>query len=510
MNLKLRTIPLHFALMVLCISALFPVSCASTSRTTTPGVTDQALRVSKTNPRYFQDSAGQVVYLTGSHNWGNLQDEAPVGQPLRNFDYNSYLDFLKRHNMNFIRLWSYEGWEFCGSMTEPWYHVPLVYARTGPGTALDGGLKFDVSKFDPAYFDRLRSRVIAAGNAGMYVDIMLFQGWSVCTKRVWQGHPFNAANNINGVDGDLNHDGVGLEVHSLRSPAIKSLQEAYVRKVVHTVNDLDNVLYEISNEGDGCDIEWQNFMVTFLKNYEASKPIQHPVGITYNTCMKESDMYNSPADWISPGGSWHYGDDPPAANAQKVILTDTDHIRSGLGSDWVWKSFTRGLNPIYMDDLTQKPAEESARVAMGQTRTYAKKISLARMTPHGDLTSTSYALAEPGREYLVYNPSGGMFSVNLSDASTADHFSVEWFNPAANIASRGGPVTGGGTRTFIQPFSGAAVLYLLKYAPATSRAANTRSPATDKDAFLFEAALATVVLASLLYFVFFRRLRRAR
>ena len=36
---------------------------------------------------------------------------------------------------------------------------------------------------------------------------MLFQGWSVCSKRVWQGHPFNASNNINGVNGDLNNDG---------------------------------------------------------------------------------------------------------------------------------------------------------------------------------------------------------------------------------------------------------------------------------------------------------------
>ena len=34
----------------------------------------------------------------------------------------------------------------------------------------------------------------------------------------------------------------------MQNGAITALQEAYVRKVVDTVNDLDNVLYEISNE----------------------------------------------------------------------------------------------------------------------------------------------------------------------------------------------------------------------------------------------------------------------
>jgi len=39
-----------------------------------------------------------------------------------------------------------------------------------------------------------------------------------------------------------------LETHSLLDPTVIALQEAYVRQVVDAVNDLDNVLYEISNE----------------------------------------------------------------------------------------------------------------------------------------------------------------------------------------------------------------------------------------------------------------------
>ena len=503
MNLKLRTFAHHGAPIVLAAGMLFSLSGAGVIH----GATDGPLRVSHANPRYFQDAAGHVVYLTGSHTWGNLQDQAPVGQRVQVFDYKSYLAFLRNHDMNFIRLWSYEGWEFCDGMKEPWYHVPLYYARTGPGTALDGGLKFDVRRFDQAYFDRLRSRVIAARDDGMYVSIMLFQGWSACSKRVWQGHPFNASNNINGVNGDLNNDGAGLEVHSLLSPTINVLQEAYIRKVVDTLNDPDNVLYEISNEGE-CDIKWKDFMAGYLKHYEASKPLQHPVGITYNVCMTQADMYDSPVDWISPGGSWGYADNPPTANGRKVMLTDTDHIRSGLDGTWVWKSFTRGLNPIYMDDLSRNSVEESARVAMGQTKRYADKIHLASMMPHGDLTSTSYALAEPGHEYLVYDPAGGSFSIDLSRVAASDIFSIEWFHPIANGTIDGGTVTAGAIRTLTPPFFGAAVAHLLKQSSGTSPAPTAMAIARERGVFVLPAAFGTVLLALFLYFVLFERPRR--
>ena len=51
------------------------------------------------------------------------------------------------------------------------------------------------------------------------------------------------------MDGDPRGTGDGAAgVQSLAIPAITALQEAYARKVVDTLNDLDNVLYEIGNE----------------------------------------------------------------------------------------------------------------------------------------------------------------------------------------------------------------------------------------------------------------------
>jgi hypothetical protein len=150
-----------------------------------------------------------------------------------------------------------------------------------------------------------------------------------------------------------------------------------------------------------------------------------------------------------------------------VILADTDHIW-GEGGDrtWVWKSVTRGIQCLFMDGgIETFPAtndwRESARRAMGQARSYADRMDLASMTPRGDLTSTGYALAHPGAEYLVYQSGSGGFNVSLGAGS----YAVEWLNPATGATSTAAAVAGGGSVSFSPPFGGDAVLYLKSATP---------------------------------------------
>jgi hypothetical protein len=88
-------------------------------------------------------------------------------------------------------------------------------------------------------------------------------------------------------------------------------------------------------------------------------------------------------------------------------------------------------------------------------------MNLAAATPRGELASTGHALVNisgPDAEYLVYAPSGGVFSVDLS--ANGRQFTVEWLNPATGVKTAAGAVLGGATRTFTPPFPGDAVLYL--------------------------------------------------
>ncbi len=430
------------------------------------------LRVHPENGRYFTDGSGKAIYLTGAHTWNNLVDMGP-GDPPQRFNFDAYLDFLEKYHHNFIRLWAWElmTWNTEANREKSLHTVfPQPFARTGPGKALDGKPRFDLKRYDGEYFGRLRKRVQVARDRGIYVSIMLFEGWGLqFSQDAWKNHPFHPRNNMNGINGDQDGDGKGVEIHTLVNRDITALQEAYVKKVIDTVNDLDNVLYEISNENHPPSTRWQVHIIDFIHKVEKGMPKQHPVGMTFQyRGGSNRTLMESPAEWISPNHEGGYRDNPPAADGSKVIISDTDHLW-GIGGNqgWVWKSFLRGLNPIFMDSydelvLKHKPDPEPIRKNLGYTLRYANRVNLAAMAPRNDLASTKYCLAHPGEEYLVYLPRGGQVTVDLSAASGEfpQEFTVEWFDPSRDAVKAGGMAKGGASREFKAPFQGDAILYL--------------------------------------------------
>ncbi|HSA99681.1 MAG TPA: hypothetical protein VLE49_03455, partial [Anaerolineales bacterium] len=490
------------------------------------------LVVSAANPRYLSVASGdatggRAVYLTGSHIWNNFQDGMGPGADCAEtpelFDFHAYLAFLKEHGHNFIRLWRWE--QFKSQAAGGGYHLcmsPQPWQRTGPGNAKDGKPKFNLKAFNQEYFDRLRDRVIAAGNEGIYVGVMFFDGWALHLSPApdhVEGHPFHAMNNVNGVSiqSILDYQVLPLD------PRVQGLQEAYIRKVVDTLQDLPNVLWEVANESSGGgtvdknfaqmmgfteppdwgdSTEWQYWVIDVVKQYEQEKGYDtHPIGMTMqfpvaNQTRVNEPLLNSRAEWISPGyddeifaqgghpmapGSppSRWLDNPPANEGRKILISDTDHYSSTADALWAWKSLLRGQHPILMDygiiagvnppdpsaaapGVPPYAAFEAARYAMGDTRRYAEKISLIEMEPRGDLSSTGYVLANPGREYLILEPkeTSDPFTVKLAPGS----YTVEWFSVNHREMKSAEQVTidSVGDSRFLSPFVKASpvVLYL--------------------------------------------------
>ena len=462
------------------------------------------LKVDEQNPRYFSDNSGRLVYLTGSHTWSNLQDILMPGDQV--LDFSGYLDMMKSNGHNFMRMWMFEQPLMAAWTPDTISFEPLPFLRTGPGKARDGKPKFDLTKFNPEYFNRLRQRVIDAGEKNIYVSVMLFQGWSLDRTGFGVGNPFpflpyHAPNNINGISVPETKEDYDDKpsLHSLQvSPQLLKVQEAYVKKVIETVNDLDNVLYEIINEGGGT--AWQYHMIRFIKKTESIMPKQHPVGMTHrgDKIQRNRDLFDSPADWISPNAQpypWKLKDsivstsfktDPPQSDGTKVVVTDTDHLWGHGGNyKWVWKSFLRGLNPIFMDPWNPLPGKEDEakttgwiydeggitkddrdypeyfliRANMGYCRSFAERVDLRNMQPRADLSSTRYCLANPGKEYLVYFPESVVARIDLRNQP--GEFTVEWFIPLMNKTIFGPRTIQGGDVVRMQPpVSIDAVLYL--------------------------------------------------
>jgi hypothetical protein len=470
----------------------------------TPG----PLVVCASNPRYFCDPSGNVVYLGGIHTWSNfLEDRGTIANPPA-FDYNAYMTFLKLHGYTWMRGWTAEMTHLSRS-DDPFEDVigpPFKWLRAGPRKANDGGLQFDLERLEPDYFSRMRSRIVHAGQNGVYVSVMIFNGymwWIDVTSG--DGNPFERGNNVNGVSCSKT---CPLDA-SLLPENTWWFEKNYIHKVVDTVHDLPNAMYEVSNEsGSPQSDNWQANIIAELDSYErATYNSHHPIGYTSaGSGTPDSILYRSAADWVSPnfGGS---GVTPNVATGQcpvvtgnggapnpsspncKVVINDTDHSFGGSSmqsagvvgqTTWVWENLTSGNGVAFMDpylvlwpgrnNCTGAPVGgdpnvcsgldsqwNTIRLAIADVVAYAKKIDLKDMTPQGSLSTSGFCLANPGSQYLVFSTSN-TFTLTITQGS----YVFEFFNPSTHAVVQTGTVTVESSRLFTAPFTGDSLLWLHK------------------------------------------------
>jgi hypothetical protein len=491
----------------------------SNSTTTSMG----PLVKSGTNSHYFVNPQGQAVFLSGSHTWTDFQDLGSGGATTVS-DFNAYVSFLTSHGHNVTILWRKDLPQFCawgaGGVWQIDTSTGMPWVRSSTGGASDGGNKFDLNTFNQAYFDRLRARVIQLQQSNIYAVVQFFDGLQTVNNRCGtsspsgDGYPFTGVNNINGVDDGYSSGASGVNSYTMTSNnAISNYQDAYVKKVVDTLNDLPNVIWEISEEGPSNSANWwAPHMIGLLHAYEGggtfegttytAKPFKHPVGWpTTQYPGNDSSLYGSAADWIAPTLTAQFPSVISTNNQGKVVFNDSDHALSYtqfLNSDgsiknqqlrgYAWENFTSGAGGVVFMDPYEiywqgSPVRNTCvtpvnavctggpdtkydpfRNNLGYIVNFATtKLDLVKMTPQGGLSSTGFCLAQTpatGAEYLVYAPNGGTFTVNLS--ATTRVLNIEWFNPSTGATTSGGTVTGGlSNQSFSAPFSGDAVLYLV-------------------------------------------------
>jgi hypothetical protein len=277
--------------------------------------------------------------------------------------------------------------------------------------------------------------------------------------------------------------------------AITELQDVYIKKTINTLNDLPNVLWIVSQEAPVTSSWWNNRVISFVREYEKGKPLQHPIGFgAFDNTPTDSVLYNNNADWVAPmariSPAKSCGTGKPAC---KVNINDSDHSYWEIWKDtpqknrnYAWINFTNGNQVAFMDpyvvyyprqgrNMVDAPTNgighapdarwNNFRDNLGYIVKYSRRLNLSKVIPQHALSSTGYCLAQTpanGAEYLVYSPEGGQFTIDLSSMPKQRKLAVEWFNPATGATTTGSPVAAGSTsHTFTPPFSGDAVLYLV-------------------------------------------------
>jgi len=398
-----------------------------------------------TNPRYFARAGSDAaIYMTGSHTWNLVQTDDAYLPTYQALEY--YLDWVQSFGHNFIRVWA--NFSYLSYTPVPW--------NTSGGLAL-------MDSFNQAFFDQLRERVLQITRRGMYCSVSLF-GSGVRFKKQsdWETVWWNPDNNSSTVldsafsttDGDTFFTG---------NTAALNIQKAFAEKVIDTLNDQDLLFWEIINEPNlPASYTWHNAMMAHIRTYESTKPKQHLImmsgeGADPNS-SDESYLFASDADIVSPDNLTPYtiteGGD--IAYTAKMVINDSDHVVGWSDPDdadiyrrWVWRAFTRGTHPIFMDSYDDNippynygsinAAFDPVRAAMGHTKSYADRMDLRYALPSTSFSSTGYALINPGKTYLIYQPGTGSFTYTLP----AGDYRYEWFNPNTGRVTQTGAMTGG-------------------------------------------------------------------
>jgi hypothetical protein len=446
---------------LLLAAALAAVSLAPVAR-----AADQPLALHPDNPHYLLFRGKPAVLVTSGEHYGAVLN--------RDFDYTKYLDELKAHGLNLTRTFTGVYCEDTKSFgitrntlapTEGKLLCP--FARSDKPGYPGGGNTFDLTKWDAAYFDRLKDFLKAAGERGVVVELDLFCPFY--EESMWKLSPMNAANNVNGI-GKLARDAA---YNRAKNGDLQKVQEAVVRKVVTELNGFDNLYYEVCNEPyfGGVTDDWQRRIVDVI--VEAEKPLANRHLISLNVANGSKKVANPhPAVSIF---NFHYASPPTAVKENyglnRVIgenetgfkgTGDTHYRMEGwefiLAGGGLYNNLDYSFAVGHEDGTFRYPPKTPGggnrgfRGQMKVLKDFIHGFDFVKMKPDesvvkGGLPAKGRArvLSEPGKQYAAYLFGGP--EAKLSLALPAGKYEAEWVSPLTGKVVKSETVTATGSTT---------------------------------------------------------------
>lgn len=385
------------------------------------------------------------------------------------FDQLAYLDALAARGFNAVMLWSYIG------ITEP-----VADARIGyPAPALwpweRNGERFDLHRFNDAYFARLRGLIDAAGARGLVVILTIHDGW---TKTRFAGHPFNAA-----LGGPLTDRRQYVELGETagelgervdptwdRRHRHQFATERFTARLVEATGDAPNLVYELFNEGEWYDqaelASFQRHAARFIRA-RCARPVMINVDHAREPLAEAADVIslhkpNWTRETTAREAFEHFA--AVARAGKPVVFSEPVPEYRGDPADHnalcrlAWGTLLAGGGFLLQNDVsfgfapraaiaTKLPAAEALWDRLAIAAAALRDIDLADLQPAGELADCGVCLAAPGREYLVY--ATGAVSVDLT--AVAGRLRVERLDLMTGEWQAADELTGGGRRTIELP-----------------------------------------------------------
>ena len=420
------------------------------------------------NPHYLLFRGRPTALITSGEHYGAVLN--------LDFDYVPYLDELKACGLNLTRTFSGVYCEAEGSfrikgnpLAPARGRLICPWARSSTPGYPNGGNKFDFTRWDDAYFARLRDFVAQAGRRGIVVELVLFCPFY--KDEMWNLSPMNVRNNVNGI-GKMRR----TEVYTLKHKAMLAVHVALVRKIVAELKDFDNLYYEVCNEPyfGGVTRQWQDRIIAAIVDAERGFPHKHL--IAQNIANKQKKI-RSPNPAVSIF-NFHYAT-PPATVAMNYGLNKAlgddetgfrgrrDFTYRSEGWDFiiaggaVYSNLDYSFTPDH-EDGTAKPdapggGGRTLRRQLRILKDFIHSVDFIRMKPDNAVIkggvppkATARALVERGKQYAIYIKGGTR--ARLAIDLPSGRYRAEWVNTRTGQIEK--PQTfdhSGGPRTIPSP-----------------------------------------------------------
>jgi hypothetical protein len=372
-------------------------------------------------------------------------------------------------------------------LEQPW-------ARSGSGVAWDGLSKYDLTKYNNWYFQRLKQFADFCDQKGTilfhnhYMQHALLETNAHYVDFPWR--PTNCLQNTELPDSIP----AANAFYDISQPECRKLHRAYIRKCLDVLGTNTNVVFLCSEEYTGPG-EFMLFWLDAIVQWEKETGRDVHVGLSatkdvMDVVLSDSERAKqiSTIDlrywWYKPDGSLRApsgGRQVAGRYTYEIRHTTPTQIHRQVSEcrerypgkaiihgnpgtrQHAWAALTSGalllVGQLPYPDKQDPPEYISPEGCRGIQPTYDFireyiATTLSRMSPHDELIRSDkpvWCLAEPEGDYLVYALEGGPFELNLSTATGT--FTVKWFDPRTGRLShaRNDAVPGGEVVRFVAP-----------------------------------------------------------
>jgi hypothetical protein len=151
----------------------------------------------------------------------------------------------------------------------------LPWARSGQGTATDGLSKYDLTRYNPWYFDRIKTFARLAGQHGIVLYHHLYNNHNLLeTAAHWTDSPWRPANNINdtGLPEPMPLESnqrihLANQFYDAANPRLRALHRAYIFHVLDELAPNDNIIFGLAYQYSGP-LAFQQFFQQTVAEWE--------------------------------------------------------------------------------------------------------------------------------------------------------------------------------------------------------------------------------------------------